>query len=159
MSVESTFDIKSRSGPVLAGKIERGAVGVGDLPTAEGPGSPVPVRLVGIETFEQNGLEYAEAGEDSVAIEVVGITAEQATQCHLLTGRSSRHEERPQPGPHDPSELARRVEALLASEYYQLVSPLLAEVAGKRITGSRAGHSGFIVFLKDNTWVASFLRG
>jgi hypothetical protein len=158
MAVGDVFNVKTRKGPILVGKIETGAVSVGAMVVAEGPGISNSVQVVGIEKFAQPGLEYAEAGDEEVAVEVVGITPEQARKCQLLTGRSSRHEERPQVAAPGPAELAAQVEALMASEYRQLVAPLAPKVVGRRVTDSHAGHSGFILFLDDGTWVASFLE-
>jgi len=57
-----------------------------------------------------------------------------------------------------PPDVQKHFEAIQASDYYHYVLPLKALVAGKRVTRSQAGHSGFILFFDDDTWVASFLQ-
>jgi translation elongation factor EF-Tu-like GTPase len=84
MTVEDVFDIRTRSGPVLTGKIVTGTVKVGDRLMAETAGGKLPVRVVAIEKFQHEGLKEATASPDDVGLEVTGITAEQARGVKVL---------------------------------------------------------------------------
>jgi hypothetical protein len=68
------------------------------------------------------------------------------------------HDQKPQrtEAPHPRSlEAIRRI---LGSVYYESLQILLSAVGGKAVTGSRAGRSGFLLFLDDGSWVASYLE-
>src|SRR5262245_62079103 len=69
----------------------------------------------------------------------------------------SKHDEQPQRvvGPHP--EVDAEVERLRTLPYVQTIDPLRSLVHGFVVRSSVAGHSGFVLNLQDETWVACFL--
>jgi elongation factor Tu len=84
MLIHDVFDIRTRSGPVVTGRIEAGTVKVGDQLVVESPSASLTVRVAAIEKFQENGLLAATAGPEDVGIEITGITVEQAKSAAVL---------------------------------------------------------------------------
>lgn len=55
-------------------------------------------------------------------------------------------------------ELTKHTQKILQSDYFAYVKKLTNFVKGHIVQNSVAGNSGFILFLDNNSWVASFLR-
>lgn len=67
------------------------------------------------------------------------------------------HERGPLRDQEIPADVRARLDALLTSEYMGYVMALRSLVAGRTVTGSAAGHSGFTVELDDHTYVVAYL--
>ncbi|MEZ5142464.1 MAG: EF-Tu/IF-2/RF-3 family GTPase [Acidimicrobiales bacterium] len=74
MTVEDVFVIKKR-GTVVTGRVEAGAVHVGDALVVEGAGGSVPTRCAGIEMFRKK-VEVAQVG-DTVGLRLDGVDRDQ----------------------------------------------------------------------------------
>ena len=69
----------------------------------------------------------------------------------------SRHDDKPQDDSFDPAVLAR-LEELQESSYVATIKPLASKVVGRTVVSSEAGHSGFVLRLDDDSWVAAFVQ-
>jgi hypothetical protein len=71
------------------------------------------------------------------------------------------HEDKPKTQQEPPpAELLAQVEELkhVSEQYAPLMEPLRPLAIGRTIVDSAAGHSGYILYLDDGTWVLCFLR-
>jgi hypothetical protein len=155
MTIKDTFNIRTRRGPVVLGKIEAGVVRVGDELVLASETGRVTVRVEGIEKFQQSGLQVAEAGEDDVGLELSGVAYADITTGDVLT---SRHETGPVDSPL-PFDHEAFIERIRNSEYYKQLLPLQDFVRGSRVVGSEAGNSGFILLLDRERWAAAYRDG
>jgi translation elongation factor EF-Tu-like GTPase len=75
MAVEDVFDIRTRKGPVVTGRIETGSVRVGDWLFLRDSMGTRDLQVASIEKFRQARLKSANAGSDEVGIEIIGVQA------------------------------------------------------------------------------------
>jgi translation elongation factor EF-Tu-like GTPase len=83
-TVHDTFNIAGR-GPVVMGKVESGAVWVGQSLVCSGAKGPRNVRVVHIEKFKQDDLRSVKAGPDDVGLELEGVTFDDVKRQDVLT--------------------------------------------------------------------------
>jgi hypothetical protein len=84
MPIVDVFDIQSRNGPVVTGRVESGVVRVGDRVVVESVDGNSYVIVVAIEKFQQPGLTEASAGNDDVGLELSGVSVQQARRATIV---------------------------------------------------------------------------
>jgi hypothetical protein len=68
------------------------------------------------------------------------------------------HDTPPRSTDNPPPEVLAALERIPASDYFASIRPLQELVVGRRVTGTGAAHSGFILILDDEIWVICFLQ-
>jgi hypothetical protein len=69
------------------------------------------------------------------------------------------HDQPPQQADEPHPEVLRKLQELQASPYVSYVKPLKDKVAGRMVVRTEAGHSGFVLYFDDESWVLCHLEG